>query len=122
MWERVAHCKKQRAILLSGKIAILLTRCRASQIAFAHPTPRRFEPIRLLPLPCARRTREARLSYRPKSSMPDTRLIHSLGVKSPRHMFFFTYEEGPPEEGQFRVETLYTGFSAGTELTFFKGT
>jgi NADPH:quinone reductase-like Zn-dependent oxidoreductase len=36
-------------------------------------------------------------------------------------MFFFQYEEGPLHEGQFRVETLYTGFSAGTELTFFKG-
>src|SRR5215210_1353265 len=36
-------------------------------------------------------------------------------------MFFYSYEEGPPSDGQFRVETLFTGFSAGTELTFVKG-
>jgi Zinc-binding dehydrogenase len=36
-------------------------------------------------------------------------------------MFFHSYEEGPPTDGQFRVETLFTGFSAGTELTFVKG-
>ncbi len=37
-------------------------------------------------------------------------------------MFFFEYEEEPLRDGHFRVETLYTGLSAGTELTFFKGT
>jgi len=36
-------------------------------------------------------------------------------------MFFYSYEEEPPSDGQFRVETLFTGFSAGTELTFVKG-
>ncbi|MGE5141247.1 MAG: zinc-dependent alcohol dehydrogenase [Rudaea sp.] len=36
--------------------------------------------------------------------------------------FFFESEEGELSDGQFRVQTLYTGLSAGTELTFFKGT
>ena len=36
-------------------------------------------------------------------------------------MRFYTSEDGPLPDGHFRVDTLYTGFSAGTELTFFKG-
>ena len=51
----------------------------------------------------------------------ETRTIRCLGVESPGQMYFWEYEEGPPNEGQFRVQTLFTGFSAGTELTFFKG-
>src|SRR5829696_7219188 len=47
--------------------------------------------------------------------------IRSLGVERPGRMFFFEYEEGPPQQGQFRLKTLFTGFSAGTELTFVKG-
>lgn len=54
--------------------------------------------------------------------MSDIRQIRSLGVERAGQMFFFQYEEGPLPEGQFRVETLYTALSAGTELTFFKGT
>lgn len=50
------------------------------------------------------------------------RLIRSLGVKSPGEMYFCDREEGPLEDGHFLVETLYTGLSAGTELTFYKGT
>ena len=53
--------------------------------------------------------------------MSDTRTIRSLGVEMPGRMFFHSYEEGQPSDGQFRVETLFTGFSAGTELTFVKG-
>jgi NADPH:quinone reductase-like Zn-dependent oxidoreductase len=51
----------------------------------------------------------------------DMRTIRSLGVERPGRMFFFEYEEGPPQQGQFRLKTLFTGFSAGTELTFVKG-
>jgi NADPH:quinone reductase-like Zn-dependent oxidoreductase len=51
----------------------------------------------------------------------EKRIVRSLGVERPDRMSFFTYEEGPLEEGQFRLETLFTGFSAGTELTFVKG-
>lgn len=53
--------------------------------------------------------------------MSDPRTVRSLGVASPGRMFFYSYAESPPAEGQFRVDTLFTGFSAGTELTFVKG-
>ena len=54
--------------------------------------------------------------------MADTRTIRSLGVESPAMPYFFHYEEGAPAPGHVRLETLYSGFSAGTELTFFKQT
>ena len=53
--------------------------------------------------------------------MSEMRTVRSLGVERPGQLFFFSYEESPPEQGQFRVSTLFTGFSAGTELTFVKG-
>ena len=53
--------------------------------------------------------------------MSDHRRIRSLGVLHPGEAYFFEYDEGPPGDGQVRLETLYTGFSAGTELTFVKG-
>jgi len=54
--------------------------------------------------------------------MPDRRTIRSLGVEAPGKPYFFSYEEGPPAEGQVRLDALYSGFSAGTELTFLKDT
>jgi Zinc-binding dehydrogenase len=51
----------------------------------------------------------------------DTRIIRSLGVKEPGQMSLFSYDEGRPCDGHFRVDTLFTGFSAGTELTLLKG-
>ena len=54
--------------------------------------------------------------------MSEHRRIRSLGVERPGQAYLFDYDEGPPGDGQVRLETLYTGFSAGTELTFFKGT
>jgi NADPH:quinone reductase-like Zn-dependent oxidoreductase len=54
--------------------------------------------------------------------MTPHRQIRSLGFESPGQPYFSQYEEGPPDEGQVRLETLYTGFSAGTELTFMKNT
>lgn len=56
------------------------------------------------------------------SAPPEWRTIRSLGVEREGQAYFFSYDEGPPPDGHFRVETLYTGLSAGTELTFFKGT
>ena len=47
--------------------------------------------------------------------------IRSLGIERPGAMYFFSYDEGPVPDGHFRVQTLYTGFSAGTELTLLKG-
>lgn len=50
-----------------------------------------------------------------------TRVVRSLGVEREGVPAFFEYEEGPLSEGHARLETLYTGLSAGTELTFLKG-
>jgi len=54
--------------------------------------------------------------------MSDHRQIRSLGIERPGEAYFLGYDEGPPAEGQVRLETLYSGFSAGTELTFLKHT
>lgn len=54
--------------------------------------------------------------------MSEHRTIRSLGVESPQNAYFMSYEEGPPAAGQVRLDALYSGFSAGTELTFFKDT
>jgi NADPH:quinone reductase-like Zn-dependent oxidoreductase len=53
--------------------------------------------------------------------MAETRTIRSLGVEAPGRAYIFSYEEGPPPPDHFRLATLYTGISAGTELTFFRG-
>lgn len=53
---------------------------------------------------------------------PAHRRIRSLGFEAPGRAYFLEYDEGPPAPGQVRLDTLYTGFSAGTELTFFKDT
>lgn len=58
----------------------------------------------------------------PPTMAPGHRKIRSLGVEAPGHAYFFEYEEGPPGDGQVRLDTLYTGLSAGTELTFLKNT
>ncbi|GGD08652.1 glycosyltransferase [Aureimonas glaciei] len=50
------------------------------------------------------------------------REVRSLGVERPGEAYFFGYDEGPPNDAQVRLDTLYTGFSAGTELTFYKNT
>lgn len=50
------------------------------------------------------------------------RHIRSLGVEQEGRAYHFGYDEGPPGEGQVRLQTLYSGFSAGTELTFIKHT
>lgn len=54
--------------------------------------------------------------------MSEMRTIRSIGVQQQGVIDFFSYEEAPPPPGHFRIETLYTGLSAGTELTFYKGT
>ena len=46
----------------------------------------------------------------------------SLGVAGPGVPAFFDAPAPPPGPGGFRVETVATGLSAGTELTFVKGT
>lgn len=54
--------------------------------------------------------------------MAERREIRCLGIEEPGRAFIWTYLEEPLADGQFQVETLYSGLSAGTELTFFKGT
>lgn len=54
--------------------------------------------------------------------MSELRQIASLGFNAPGEPFFAHYDEHPPHHGQVRLRTLYSGFSAGTELTFMKGT
>ena len=54
--------------------------------------------------------------------MTGTRTVRTIGVASPGVADLFSYEEEPPGDGQLRVDTLFTGLSAGTELTFLKGT
>lgn len=50
------------------------------------------------------------------------RHIRSLAILERGRPGVFGYDEGPAAEGQVRLETLFTGLSAGTELTFLKGT
>jgi 2-desacetyl-2-hydroxyethyl bacteriochlorophyllide A dehydrogenase len=40
---------------------------------------------------------------------------------APRQVGFDTYEERPLREGEVRLRTLYSGISAGTELTAYRG-
>lgn len=54
--------------------------------------------------------------------MGKRRVVRTIGVAEPGRLQIFEYEEEPPEDGQIRVDTLFTGLSAGTELTFVKGT
>lgn len=48
--------------------------------------------------------------------------VRILGLEAPGKLAFFEAEAEPPADGGFCVQTLYSGLSAGTELTFFKGT
>src|ERR1051326_3959875 len=48
--------------------------------------------------------------------------IYSVGFQRPGQVELFHYDEGELPPGQFRVQTLYAGISAGTELTHFLGT
>ncbi len=48
--------------------------------------------------------------------------VYTLGFAAPHRTAFYRYDEGELPEGQFRIRTRYTGLSAGTELTHFRGT
>ena len=54
--------------------------------------------------------------------MPDRRAVRALGVAGPGRLELLSLEEDRPRDGQFAVDTLFSGLSAGTELTYFKGT
>ncbi len=46
----------------------------------------------------------------------------SLGVRAPGELAFFDVEPPPLVDGDAAVRTLFSGLSAGTELTYVKGT
>ena len=46
----------------------------------------------------------------------------SLGVRAPYELEVFRLDVPDPEDGEVLVRTLYSGLSAGTELTYVKGT
>src|SRR5690349_21184546 len=45
-----------------------------------------------------------------------------LVLNAPRELGFQTYEDVPLKPDELRIQTLYSGISAGTELTFYRGT
>src|SRR3954454_8982365 len=125
MLARAGPSARRKAIHSFARIGTSSMPCGADRTASVRPTPRRCERTvsrRRLP---ARRVRAVRSAsncrQRHRLLVSDVRTIRSLGVQSPGRMFFYSYEEAPLSDGQFRVETLFTGFSAGTELTFVKG-
>ncbi|HYI98748.1 MAG TPA: zinc-binding alcohol dehydrogenase [Thermoleophilaceae bacterium] len=54
--------------------------------------------------------------------MPDPVPTRILGLSGPRQATLFEEQARAPADGEFLVQTLFTGLSAGTELTFYKGT
>jgi threonine dehydrogenase-like Zn-dependent dehydrogenase len=48
--------------------------------------------------------------------------VRVLTIQAPGQAAFVEVDEEPLPEGAFRLDTRYTALSAGTELTFFKGT
>jgi predicted dehydrogenase/glycosyltransferase involved in cell wall biosynthesis/threonine dehydrogenase-like Zn-dependent dehydrogenase len=84
------------------------------------------EPVHLM-VPDIAARHLSPLTFQPQPDAPQVlppghRKIWSLGIEAPGQSYLFEYEERPPSNGQVRLETLYTGFSAGTELTFLKNT
>jgi len=52
----------------------------------------------------------------------EPRTVRTLGVVAVGRPEVFSYVEQPPADGEVRLDTLFTGLSAGTELTLLKGT
>ncbi|MDT8854406.1 glycosyltransferase [Paracoccaceae bacterium Fryx2] len=76
----------------------------------------RLTPTLPQPLPPVGRLR------RPPALPDQHREVCSLGVEAPFRPGVFCYDEGPAGPGQVRLDLCFTGLSAGTELTFLKGT
>ena len=68
--------------------------------------------------------RESPVQWANGATPADTghRTVRSLGIERPGCARFFELEDERLEPGRIRVDTVYTGLSAGTELTYFKGT
>jgi predicted dehydrogenase/glycosyltransferase involved in cell wall biosynthesis/NADPH:quinone reductase-like Zn-dependent oxidoreductase len=73
-------------------------------------------PVLPQPLPPVGRLR------RPTAHPRHDRHVRSLSIEAPFRAGFFGYDEGPAEQGQVRMDMCFSGLSAGTELTFLKGT
>jgi predicted dehydrogenase/glycosyltransferase involved in cell wall biosynthesis/threonine dehydrogenase-like Zn-dependent dehydrogenase len=58
----------------------------------------------------------------PTAHARKTRQVRSIGVDAPFRAGLFSYDEPPAAPGEVRLDLCYTGLSAGTELTFMKGT
>ena len=56
------------------------------------------------------------------TSQTSPRRVASVGFAAPKSVALFHYEEADLPPGHFDVDTLYSGISAGTELTQFRGT
>lgn len=79
------------------------------------------EIVHLAPAAAAPRPPGEMLRNEPAA--PDQhRRIRSLGIDAPHRAGFFDYDEAPAGPGQVRIDTTYSGLSAGTELTFLKNT
>jgi threonine dehydrogenase-like Zn-dependent dehydrogenase len=53
---------------------------------------------------------------------PGAQIVTSVGVLEPGKAALFELKLPPLKDGEFRVKTLYSGFSAGTEMTQLRGT
>ena len=102
-----------REALRSHRLAVaVMESARSGRPVRLPREPEAAEPLRLEPL---------RQQPRPEPGpRPGHRRVRSLGIERPGEAFITDYEEGPPADGHVRLDTLYTGFSAGTELTFYK--
>ena len=58
----------------------------------------------------------------PAAPAAPSRRVASVGFAAPKSVALFHYEEPDLADGQFDVDTLYSGISAGTELTQYRGT
>ena len=54
--------------------------------------------------------------------MARQRTALAFGLRAPYEPCFFELPLPPPAEDEFVVQTLFTGLSAGTELSYYKGT
>jgi 2-desacetyl-2-hydroxyethyl bacteriochlorophyllide A dehydrogenase len=57
----------------------------------------------------------------PKRRQQENSMGYVLNVEAPRKVGLAEYEERPLAPGEVRLKTLYSGVSAGTELTLFRG-
>lgn len=96
--------------LETHRVAIAITRSMATGEV------QRLSPALPQPLPPVGQLRA-------QTAHPDRhREVRSLGVEAPFRAGIFGYDEAPAGPGQVRLDLCYTGLSAGTELTFLKGT